>query len=169
MEAYSMNFSEMLRGLLKANDNVVFIFFKHVGHTSVQMCKRLMGNLNLLRSVRSIYSQPNSFNYHQTTKHKTQSALPDVIKGMWFCIRNKLLQDQLVSQGSIPLELPLRRTNEVPKKVRKCFIEVISKGEKKVKDKLKEKLHESFPLFRLTSLESVLEQEEDMEELSDGL
>ena len=154
---------------MKANDNVVFIFFKHVGHTSVQMCKRLMGNLNLLRSVRSIYSQPNSFNYHQTTKHKTQSALPDVIKGMWFCIRNKLLQDQLVSQGSIPLELPLRRTNEVPKKVRKCFIEVTSKGEKKVKDKLKEKLHESFPLFRLTSLESVLEQEEDIEELSDGL
>jgi polyhydroxyalkanoate synthesis regulator phasin len=88
---------------------------------------------------------------------------------MWFCIRNKLLQDQLVSQGSIPLELPLRRTNEVPKKVRKCFIEVTSKGEKKVKDKLKEKLHESFPLFRLTSLESVLEQEEDIEELSDGL
>ncbi|CAB4018428.1 GA-binding subunit beta-1 isoform X2 [Paramuricea clavata] len=77
------------------------------GHTSVQMCKRLMGNLNLLGSVRSIYSQPNSFNYHQTTKHKTQSALPNVIKGMWFCIRNKLLQDQLVSQGNIPLELPL--------------------------------------------------------------
>ena len=88
---------------------------------------------------------------------------------MWFCIHNKFLQDQLVSQGSIPLEFPLRRTNEVAKKVRKCFIAVISKGEKKVKDKLKEKLHKSFPLFQLTSLEIVLEQEEDIEELSDGL
>lgn len=66
-----------------------------------------------------------------------------------------------MSQGGLALEFPLRSTAEV-KKVRKCFVAVVSKGETKVKEKLKEKLHESFPLFRMTSLESVLEEDEDI-------
>ena len=117
-----------------------------------------MGNLNLLGSVRNVYSQPHSFNYHQTTKHKTQSSLPDVIKGMWFCLRNQFFK---VSEGGIAFELPLRSTDEV-KKVRKSLIDVISKGEEKVSKKLEEKLHESFPLFRLISLVPVMEVEEEV-------
>lgn len=142
----------------KVNDFVVFLI--PVGHTSVQMCKRIMGNLNLLGSVRRVYSQPDSFNYHQTTKHKVQSSLPDVIKGMWFCLRNQFFK---VSNGRIALELPLRSTVKDRKKVRKSLIEVISKGEEKVKKKLKEKLHESFLQFRLTSLASVMEEVEETE------
>ena len=131
--------------------------FTPVGHTSVQMCKRIMGNLNLLGSVRNVYSQPGSFNYHQTTKHKVQSSLPDVIKAMWFCLRNQFFN---VTEGRIALELPLRSTGEV-RKVRKSLIEVLSKGEEKVSKKLEEKLHESFPLFRFTSLASVMEEVEE--------
>ena len=116
-----------------------------------------MGNLNLLGSVRNVYSQPGSFNYHQTTKHKVQSSLPDVIKAMWFCLRNQFFN---VAEGRIALELPLRSTGEV-RKVRKSLIEVLSKGEEKVSKKLEEKLHESFPLFRFTSLASVMEEVEE--------
>lgn len=120
------------------------------------MCKRLMGNLNLLGSVRKVYSHPEAFNYHQTTKHKTQSSLPDVIKGTWFCLSNRFFK---VCPDRMLLEFPLKSTSEVPKKVQKSLTEVVTKGEKKVKEKFESKLHESFPSYRMSSLESVLKQQ----------
>jgi hypothetical protein len=119
------------------------------------MCKRLMGNLGLLGSVRSVYSHPSGFNYHQTKKHKVQSSLPDVIKGMWFCLRNAFFQ---MSLGDIPLEFPMQNTSGIQKKVAKSLIGVVEKGEQKVREKFEAKLHESFPLFRSVLLESVLEE-----------
>lgn len=112
-----------------------------------------MGNLNLLGSVRKAYSDPTAFNYYQTTKHNVQSSLHDVIKGMWFCVRNEMFK---VTPGKVPLEFPIHKSTAAPKKVSKSFTEIISKGEKKVRDKFHEKLHDCFPSFRTASLENVL-------------
>ena len=76
---------------------------------------------------------------------------------MWFCLHNKFFE---VSSGRIPLEFPIRSTNEGRKKVPVRLIAIVEKGEKKVKEKMKAKLHECFPLFRLASPECILEDEE---------
>lgn len=114
------------------------------------MCKRLMGNLTLLGSVRKAYFKP--FHYHPTKKHKTQSSFPDVIKGFWFCLCRDFFK---VSPGKISVEYPIETTSQSEKKVFKSFICIVEKGEQKVKDKFKEKLHECFPSYRLTSLEGI--------------
>ena len=124
------------------------------GHTSVEMCQRLMGSLDLLGSVRKVYSSPSAFNYHQTTKHKVQSSMPDVVKGMWFCLANKFFE---VSVGKIPLEFPVKSsTSSVARKpVSKSCMGVLEKGEKKIKGQFGAKLHENFPSYRRVSLESM--------------
>ncbi len=64
--------------------NILHIRLIFLGHTSVQMCERIMGNLDVLGSVRRGYSEP--FHFHQTTKHKVQSSLPDVVKECGFAL-----------------------------------------------------------------------------------
>ncbi len=112
------------------------------------MCERLMGNLDLLGSARRAYLKP--FNYHQTVKHKEQSSFPDIIKGMWFCLTNKMFQS---SPGRAATEYPLSDTPCKQKSVSKYCLDVVNKGEKKITEKFEAKLHESFPSFRQTSLQ----------------
>ena len=112
------------------------------------MCKRLMGNLDLLGSARRAYSQP--FNYHQTVKHKEQSSFPDVIKGMWFCLTNKMFQP---CSGRAAREYPLDNSPCQQKLVSRYCLDVLKNGEQKVTEKFEAKLHESFPSFRQASLE----------------
>ena len=121
------------------------------------MCQRLMANLDLLASVRNVYSDPKAFNYHQTTKHKEQSSLPDVVKGMWFCLTKKFFE---VSAGKVPLEFPISDTAAARKPISNSYKEILKKGEKKVVEKFKSKLHESFPSFRKISLESIQPRDE---------
>jgi hypothetical protein len=115
-----------------------------------------MGNLDVLGSVRRSFTEP--FNYHQTTKHKEQSSLPDVVKGMWFCLTNNFFT---ASSGKVAMEHPLKSATVPRKPVSQVCMGVVKKGEKKVKDKLKSKLHESFPSYRKLSLENL--QETDSE------
>ena len=103
-----------------------------------------MANLDLLGSVRSVYSDPKAFNYHQTTKHKEQSSFPDVVKGMWFCIANKFFE---VSEGKVPLEFPVSDTAATTKPVSNSCKEILKKGEKKVVERFESKLHEIFHHF----------------------
>ena len=79
--------------------------------------------------------------------------MPDVIKGMWFCICHKFFE---VSPGKVPVEYPIRQTKESEKKVSQSLIDIVIKGEEKVRNKFTEKLHECFPSYRLTSFESTI-------------
>ena len=123
------------------------------GHTSVQMCKRLMGNLNLFGLTRATYSNKEAFDYHPTSRHKEQSSFPDQLKGMWFCVKNKFFE---VSSGKIPYQFPIEGSSAVPKAVPKLVIAVKERGEKKVEEKFEEKLHDCFPSFRKFSFEKVV-------------
>ena len=129
------------------------------------MCERIMGNLDVLGSVRRVYSEP--FHFHQTTKHKEQISRPDVVKGMWFCLVNHFFEP-----GKVAMEFPLGSTTAQRKQISKSCMDVVTKGEKKVEDKFHSKLHESFPSFRRISLQNVqvsqCEQMSDDEEMSGG-
>ena len=134
------------------------------------MCERIMGKLDVLGSVRSTYSDP--FHFHLTTKHKVQSPLPDVVKGMWFCIANHFFS---APTDSVVMEFPLNSATGQRKPVSKLCMDIVMKGEGKVKkkEKFESKLHESFPSFRQISLRNVqISQNEQMsdntEELSYG-
>ena len=129
-----------------------------IGHTSVQMCRRIMGNLNLFRSARSAYSNPEAFDHHPTTKHKEQTPFPDQIKGMWFCLKNGFFK---VKSGRIPYQYPLQGVSSLQKPVQKTYMQVKEKGEKKVREKFHEKLHDSFPAFRKFSFDKVVATHND--------
>ena len=56
-------------------------------HTSVSMCEHLMGNLDMLTSIRRAYMAKDAFDVHPTSRHSIPSPLPDQFKGARFCIK----------------------------------------------------------------------------------
>ena len=119
------------------------------------MCKRFMGNFNLLGSIRSFYCNPSAFNYHQTMTHKVESSLPDVVKGMWFCLCNKFFETM---SGNFPVEFPLKSAKDgIQKNIPRSLHEIVPKDENKVKEKFAGKRHKKFPSYRCITLESVME------------
>ena len=123
------------------------------------MCRRIMGNLNLFRSTRDAYSDRAAFDHHPTTKHKEQSPFPDQIKGMWFCLKNEFFK---VKTGRMPYQYPLKGVCSLQKPVQKTCMQVKEKGEKKVRGKFDEKLHDSFPAFRKFTFDRVLAAEDNV-------
>lgn len=123
------------------------------------MCKRLMGNLNLLDSVRTAYSNKEAFDNHPTTKHKEQSSFPEQIMGMWFCIQNKFFE---VSCGKVPYQYPLQGNLPITKPVPKLAMNVKEKGERKVKENFATKLHDCFSSFRKIYFEKVAVSEDNI-------
>ena len=130
----------------------IFISNICIGHTSVQMCQRLMGNLNLFGATRRTFSNKKAFDYHPTTNHKEQTSFPDQVKGLWFCEKNDFFS---VSSRKIPCQFPLLSPSTTQKPVPKLGINVKEKGEKKVKEKFEAKLQDCFPLFRKVSFERI--------------
>ena len=116
------------------------------------MCKRLMGNLDVLGSTRATYASRQAFDHHTTKRHKEQSSWPDQLKGMWFCTRNGFF---VVSGSTVAYEYPLKGP-AIQKPVRQAFVQVKDKGKNKIKEKFEEKLHDCFPSFRQILLERVL-------------
>ena len=57
------------------------------GHTTVNMCERLMANLDMMKYMRRSYMSKEGFDVHPTSRHSVQSSLPDQLKGAWFCLK----------------------------------------------------------------------------------
>jgi hypothetical protein len=92
-----------------------------------------------------------------------QSSLPDVVKGMWFCLVNHFFK---ASTGKVVMEFPLGNETGRNKPISKSCMDVVMKGKKKVEDRFEAKLHESFPSFRRISLRNV--QVSQSAQMSDG-
>ena len=107
------------------------------------MCKRLMGNLDVLGSTRATYASRQAFDHHTTKRHKEQSSWPD---------QNGFF---VVSGSTVAYEYPLKG-QAIQKPVRQAFVQVKDKGENKIKEKFEEKQHDCFPSFRQILLERVL-------------
>ena len=61
-------------------------------HTTVDMCEKLMANLDLLKCVRRAYMSKQGFDVHHSSLHSVQSSLLDQIKGAWFCIQKEFFK-----------------------------------------------------------------------------
>lgn len=119
-----------------------------------------MANVQFIGNVRHLYVGKEAFNVHPQTKHTEQSAFPDQIKGMWFCVREGLLEFVEGRKEAIAC-------HAVSKSVPKALVSVYDKGVKKVKDNFFRKLHECFPSMRKVTFNRVVDTIEEDEEIID--
>ncbi len=114
-------------------------------HTTVDMCEKLMANLDLLKCIRRAYMSKEGFDVHHTSRHSVQSSLLDQIKGAWFCMQKEFFKCKKRTEiECYPVGMNGCAAGIVPKNL----IDVISEGEKKVERWYKEKLYECFPDLR---------------------
>lgn len=114
-----------------------------LGHTSVKMCERIMSSIDLFKAVRKVYSSKQGFDEHTTQRHSVPNSFPDQLKGMWFCLRNGLLNG--MQSDDSPDVYTLEGSGKPSGKVQKWLLDVNEKGTKKVAEKFKDKLYEAFP------------------------
>ena len=107
------------------------------------MCERIMASIDLFKAVRKAYSSKKGFDEHTTQRHHVPNSFPDQLKGMWFCLKNGFLTGTQSSDD--PNVYSLEGSGKPSGKVQKCLLDVYEKGNKKVVEKFKDKLYESFP------------------------
>lgn len=117
------------------------------GHTSVQMCKRLMANVQLFGQVRRAYAEKGSFDVHVTSRHKEQDPMPDQFKGMWFCLKEKFFQPQKDNTSIHKFDTQGQHHGNITNSLR----DVYQKGTEKVEQKFDQKMYECFSERRLMS------------------
>ncbi|CAB3999319.1 Hypothetical predicted protein [Paramuricea clavata] len=123
------------------------------------MMKRIMGNIDLMKSVRAAYKAREAFDVHNTRRHREQTSLKDKVKAMWFCLKEGFFVNH-TSEG----ENDITSYSSCGKtmKVTPSLIDGYSKGVAKFKLVFKERLFKYFGQHE-TCIES--EDDEDDEEL----
>ena len=105
------------------------------------MCQRLMANVQLFGQVRRAYADKEAFDVHVTTKHKEQDAMPDQLKGMWFCLKEKFFQPKKENTSVHKYNWQGQSDGNIPKNLR----DVYQKGTEKIVQKFGQKMYEYFP------------------------
>ena len=119
------------------------------GHTTVNMCERLMANLDMMKYLRRSYMNKDGFDVHPTSRHSVQSSMPDQLKAAWFCLKKGFFENK----GRQDMECyPLSNNGCASGKVSKNLMCVQEKGKQKIKENFKSKLYDCFPDFRYTIL-----------------
>ena len=115
------------------------------GHTTVKMCERVMGNIDLLKSISSAYKSPEGFDVHHTLQHSEQSPFPDQLKAAWFCLNKQFF----VNKGRKEIAaLPIDRKGQFDGKLSDKVVNVYDKGVQIIKDNFKTKIYDCFPDLR---------------------
>lgn len=109
----------------------------------MKMCERIMSSIDLFKAVRKAYSSKQGFDEHTTQRHSVPDSFPDQLKGTWFCLKNGFLNG--IQSDELPDMYTLEGSGKPSGKVQKCFLNVQEKGTKKVAEKFKDKLYDSFP------------------------
>ena len=117
------------------------------GHTTVRMCQRIMGSLDIFKSARRAYRSKAGFDEHTTTRHSVPDSVPDQMKGAWFCLKHGWLKPQEESPDG-PDCFTLDGNGKPSGKVPSSCLDVTEKGLSKIKENFKSKLFESFPDLR---------------------
>ena len=55
------------------------------------MCERMMANVQIIKATRKAFMSKKAFEVHPTNKHAQQDPFPDQLKGMWFCLKEKVV------------------------------------------------------------------------------
>lgn len=102
-----------------------------------------MSSIDLFKAVRKAYSSKQGFDEHTTQRHSVPNSFLDQLKGTWFCLKSGFFNG--VQSDDPPDVYTLEGSGKPSGKVQKCHLDVNGKGTKKVVEKFKDKLYESFP------------------------
>ena len=127
----------------------------------MNILKLLTVNLEAMGAVRQAFGGHEAFNVHPTTHHTEQDPFPDQLKGMWYCLREKLFQPQSGEDTN-----SIRRITtggEVSGKVPMALVDVYQKGKEKVKQNFGQKLFNTFHVWseNTGTTNEVTEEEEN--------
>lgn len=122
---------------------IVICAFIFVGHSSIHMLKRLMVNVDAFSTIREAYSDESAFNVHPTSHHKEQDPLPDQLKGMWYCLKHKIIAVN-VTDSTIP---KLTKEGGDSGKIPQSLVNVYAKGQDKVKQNFSRMMYAKYNVF----------------------
>ena len=109
------------------------------GHSSINMLKRLMVNIEAFSTIRAAYSSPSAFDVHPTSRHKEQDPIHDQLKAMWFCLKENIISDDVIHK--------MTKEENCEGNVQQSLIDVYSKGKLKIKQQFSRMLYEKFNVF----------------------
>ena len=115
------------------------------GHTTVKMCQRTMGNIDLLKSCRSAYQSKESFDVHHAVRHTEKSPLPDQVKAAWFCLTKRFFDQRGRREVRA---IPIGKKGIYDGKISSKVIDSYGKGVEIIKKDFKSKLYNCFPDLR---------------------
>ena len=115
------------------------------GHTTVKMCEHLMGNIDLMKSVRNAYKSPDSFDVHHIGRHSEQDPFPGQLEAAWFCLSKEFFTNKKRKKTSA---LPVDKKGQFDGKISKKVVDVYEKGVKIIKENCKTKVYDCFPDLR---------------------
>ena len=113
------------------------------GHSSIQVLRRLMVNVEAFSVIRTAYSSKSAFDVHPTSHHTEQSPFSDQLKAMWFCLKEEVISVDK-SQHDIP---KMTKQGICDGKVQQSCTDVYHKGKSKVKQNFYRMLYEKFNVF----------------------
>ena len=120
-------------------------------HSTVAVCERIMGNLDLFKAVRRGYGDHSCFDIHHTTRHSVPDPIVDQVKGAWFALRKGFFK----ASGKRQVDCyPLSNEGVPSGKLTSMYLDVYFSGKKKVEDKFEQKVYETFPDLRYSILTS---------------
>ena len=119
------------------------------GHSTVLMCERIMGNLDLFRHIRSSYKHKEAFDIHSTSRHSVQSSFPDQVKEAWFCLHQKFFKDEKRKEVK---SYPLSGNGQPSGKLPSDLLDIREKGKEHIIANFEKKLYESFHDLRYSML-----------------
>lgn len=114
-------------------------------HTTVKMCQRIMGNIDLLKFCRAAYKSRESFDVHHTSRHSEPNPFFDQLKAAWFYLSKKFFANK---GWKIVNVIPLGKKGAFQDKLSSKFINSYHKGVKIVTWDFKTKLYECFSNLR---------------------
>ena len=119
------------------------------GHTTVRMCQRIMGNVDLMKSCRAAYKSKESFDVHHTTHHSVQSPFPDQLKAGWVCLSKQFFA---IKGRKDVHALPLGKKGHFEGKISSRVVSSYEKGVDIIRSNFKAKLYDCFPDLRYSIL-----------------
>ena len=115
---------------------------KYAGGHNVTICERLMAKIDMLKMVTAAYMGKEGFDVHHTSQHSEQTPFPDQLKGAWFCLQKGFFTNSSHKEVEC---FPFDKKGGTEGKISKNLINVVEKGQAKIKENFKAKLFESFP------------------------
>ena len=115
------------------------------GRTTVKMCQRIMGNIDLFKSCRAAYHSKESFDIHHTVRHSEKSPFPDQVKAAWFCLTKSFFAHRGTKEVRA---IPVGKKGIYNGKISRKVMNPYEKGVEIIQQNFESKLCNCFPDLR---------------------